>query len=93
MVPLQGSMALLERGKLLDQFREIVRPPAVGQAGPLARYGGRARHACIVGVRFPVSKHILSLSQVVWGIGEISPIGRYSSAGGIEIAGLAVWGI
>ena len=43
-VPLQGSKALLERGKLTEQFRAIVRPPAVGQTGPLAGYGGPARH-------------------------------------------------
>ena len=29
-----------------EQFRTIVRPPSVRQAGLFAEYGGRARHAC-----------------------------------------------
>ena len=89
---LQAPMALLENGKLPAQIREIVRPPVVGLAGPLAGYGGRTRHACIIGTGFPVSRHMSSLSLDVWAIGNISPICLFSGAGGIEMVGLADWG-
>ena len=86
MVPLQAPMALLGRGNLPEQFRVIVRPPAVGQAGPLAGY------ACKIVNRFNVSRPISSLSRDVRVIANILPIGGYSGAGNIEIAGLAILG-
>ena len=55
MVPLQEWMALLGREILPEQFRAIVRPPVVGRAGPIAGYGGQARHACNIDICFLVS--------------------------------------